>query len=203
MIKIFRKIRQQLLTENKFSKYLLYAIGEIILVVIGILIAVQLNTNRENKNDLGYKYLTEMRAEVQNNLFLVNERIRMLNKNVKNQEAALNTKNITELPLDSINMITKPINLGFNISELTFNKMKNLGLTTLTENDTLNAQINKYYNSDVEYLKLAMNYVLDMYKKNVGYLEYEQDAFEFSYGDMIEIEFPSLNNQSNEETENI
>ena len=43
MIKFFRKIRQRLLTENKFSKYLLYAIGEIILVVIGILIALQLN----------------------------------------------------------------------------------------------------------------------------------------------------------------
>ncbi len=38
MIKFFRKIRKRLLTENKFSKYLIYAIGEIILVVIGILI---------------------------------------------------------------------------------------------------------------------------------------------------------------------
>ena len=43
MIKFFRRIRQQLLSENKFSKYLLYAIGEIILVVIGILIALQIN----------------------------------------------------------------------------------------------------------------------------------------------------------------
>ena len=47
MIKFFRKIRQNLLTENKFSKYLLYAIGEIILVVIGILIALQINTANE------------------------------------------------------------------------------------------------------------------------------------------------------------
>ena len=43
MIRIFRKLRQTLLTENKYSKYLLYAIGEIILVVIGILIALQIN----------------------------------------------------------------------------------------------------------------------------------------------------------------
>ena len=47
MIKYFRKIRKKLLTENKFSKYLLYAIGEIILVVVGILIAVQLNNQNE------------------------------------------------------------------------------------------------------------------------------------------------------------
>jgi hypothetical protein len=46
MIKVFRKIRQKMLTENKFGKYLLYAIGEIILVVIGILIALQINISQ-------------------------------------------------------------------------------------------------------------------------------------------------------------
>ncbi|RRQ48127.1 hypothetical protein DZC72_10390 [Maribacter algicola] len=50
MIKFFRKFRQQLLKENRFSKYLLYAIGEILLVVIGILIALQLdNWNDQQK----------------------------------------------------------------------------------------------------------------------------------------------------------
>jgi hypothetical protein len=51
MIKFFRKIRQKTLTENKFSKYLLYAIGEIFLVVIGIYIAIQFNNwNVANQN---------------------------------------------------------------------------------------------------------------------------------------------------------
>ena len=51
MIKIFRKIRQNLLIENKTSKYFKYAIGEIVLVVIGILIALQINTwNEQQKN---------------------------------------------------------------------------------------------------------------------------------------------------------
>lgn len=51
MIKFFRKIRQNLLTENKFSKYLLYAIGEIILVVIGILIALGINNWNQKNSD--------------------------------------------------------------------------------------------------------------------------------------------------------
>ncbi|MEM8927711.1 MAG: DUF6090 family protein [Bacteroidota bacterium] len=51
MIKFFRRIRKSLLVESKFSKYLLYAIGEIVLVVIGILIALQVNNwNNENTN---------------------------------------------------------------------------------------------------------------------------------------------------------
>jgi hypothetical protein len=50
MIKFFRKIRQNLIMENKTSKYLKYAIGEIVLVVIGILIALQINSwNDERK----------------------------------------------------------------------------------------------------------------------------------------------------------
>jgi hypothetical protein len=49
MIKFFRKIRQKLLSDNKFSKYLIYAVGEIILVVIGIMIALQFNNWNESR----------------------------------------------------------------------------------------------------------------------------------------------------------
>jgi len=49
MIKFFRKIRQNLLNEGKTTKYFEYAIGEIILVVIGILIALSLNNWNENR----------------------------------------------------------------------------------------------------------------------------------------------------------
>lgn len=47
MIKLFRNIRKNLLAEGKSSRYLKYAIGEIILVVIGILIALQINNWKE------------------------------------------------------------------------------------------------------------------------------------------------------------
>jgi len=49
MIKFFRNIRQNMIKENKVSNYLLYAIGEIVLVVIGILIALQINNWNESK----------------------------------------------------------------------------------------------------------------------------------------------------------
>lgn len=49
MIKFFRKIRQNLLSEGKTEKYFKYAIGEIILVVIGILIALQINNWNEKR----------------------------------------------------------------------------------------------------------------------------------------------------------
>ncbi|NKI30945.1 DUF6090 family protein [Croceivirga thetidis] len=69
MIKFFRKIRQKLLSENKFSKYLLYAIGEIILVVIGILIALQINTWNEKRkaNNDEQRLIADLNTEFQNN----------------------------------------------------------------------------------------------------------------------------------------
>jgi len=49
MISFFRKIRQKLLQQNKVSHYLAYAFEEIFLVVIGILIALQINTWNEDR----------------------------------------------------------------------------------------------------------------------------------------------------------
>ncbi len=51
MFRFFRKIRQRLLNSNKVSRYLLYALGEILLVVIGILIALQVDNWNEERKD--------------------------------------------------------------------------------------------------------------------------------------------------------
>ena len=70
MIKFFRQIRYQLMSENKTSKYLKYAIGEILLVVIGILIAIQVNnwnTSRiQQKKSISY--LKEIKSNLQEDL---------------------------------------------------------------------------------------------------------------------------------------
>ncbi len=68
MIKFFRQIRQRLLMENKTSKYFKYAIGEIVLVVIGILIALQINSwNQDRLNRIEEKtILTNLKGDFEN-----------------------------------------------------------------------------------------------------------------------------------------
>ena len=69
MIKFFRKIRFDLMEKNKTGKYLKYAIGEIILVVIGILIALQINNWNEirkaklNENSIYKNMLVDVKTE--------------------------------------------------------------------------------------------------------------------------------------------
>jgi hypothetical protein len=75
MIKFFRKFRQKLLSENKFSNYLIYAVGEIVLVVIGILIALQINNWNENRkaNENFILLLSNVRNELAYNIELSSE----------------------------------------------------------------------------------------------------------------------------------
>jgi len=68
MIKFFRTIRQKLISEGKTVNYLKYAIGEIVLVIIGILIALQINNANELRKT--EKKIVAILKEVQNDLVL-------------------------------------------------------------------------------------------------------------------------------------
>ncbi|TVZ60201.1 hypothetical protein NA63_2751 [Flavobacteriaceae bacterium MAR_2010_105] len=70
MIKFFRKIRYNLMEQNKTSKYFKYAIGEIVLVVIGILIALQINNWNINRTNgiLEQQYINRLIKELKNDL---------------------------------------------------------------------------------------------------------------------------------------
>lgn len=103
-MKFFRKIRQRLITENKFSKYLIYAIGEITLVVIGILIALQVNNLNElrKKREAEYQVLNSLLADLISN-----------EEKLKKVEPKINRQiNETKLILDF--MADEPIDSLFN-----------------------------------------------------------------------------------------
>lgn len=110
MIKFFRKIRQQLLKENRFSKYLLYAIGEIFLVVIGILIALQINNWNESRkskrtaNEVYTNLLTSLEqdsVEVERTIILLTESLETQRKLILNPSNPYSSVSNTE-DLDDI-----------------------------------------------------------------------------------------------------
>lgn len=105
-MKIFRKTRLKLLGKNSFSKYFIYAIGEIILVVIGILIALYLN-NKKDESDLYEKqktHFTLIKNELISNLQILDEEDEDLSKIIKNLRMIINLSN-SEVAIDTINEI--------------------------------------------------------------------------------------------------
>lgn len=89
MISFFRKIRQKLLTKNRVTQYFIYAIGEILLVVIGILIALSINNwNEWRKERISEKVLlTDLRSDF-------DENIRQLNSDIERKANTIQTINI-------------------------------------------------------------------------------------------------------------
>lgn len=91
MIKLFRNIRQRLLSESKFSKYLIYAIGEIVLVMIGILMALQINNwNTERILDKESREFTvRLLSEVRVNIKANDEEIKKEERQIKSARSIL------------------------------------------------------------------------------------------------------------------
>ncbi len=111
MIKFFRKIRQKLLSENRFNKYLIYAFGEIILVVIGILIALQINNwNESNQNR---KKVDKLLVKIQKDIKTDISQIQRLTEYYRNKDSiillVLNDK-ITREEYESPNSV-QPLHL--------------------------------------------------------------------------------------------
>jgi len=155
MIKFFRKIRQKMLTENKFSKYLIYAIGEIVLVVIGILIALSINNWNNNKaerrleNDILKEILVNLEADIQNIEIKANENNRFAKHN---QLVYEHLKNKTQLT-DSLKYYYsylwgfgnfQPIKVGYE-------NLKSRGLSII-KNGTLRKEISELYEYKYYYL---------------------------------------------------
>ncbi len=167
MIKFFRKIRQRLLTENKFSKYLLYAVGEILLVIIGILIALKLN-NLNNTQDLRqkeYTLLVEVRNNLEANMNEFNSSIKWQTQQIKNIEKIIDYSKKGYLWNDTLGIaITQFQNPEeFYVNSSGYNSLQSIGLDIISS-DTVRQSITQLYD---------MHYTICAVRSN----EYGQELF--------------------------
>jgi hypothetical protein len=109
MLRFFRQIRQRLLTNSRFGKYLLYAVGEILLVVIGILIALQVDNINEVKKDRKKELAYLQRF--QNDLVL----------NLKEMDRLILTSDSVRMRIDSL--LSVPMGEIPSLSNADFNRL--------------------------------------------------------------------------------
>jgi len=151
MIKLFRNIRKQLLGEGKTTNYLKYAIGEIVLVVIGILIALQINNwNEDFKNSKKEKgYLINLQQdlvldsirlnELEHNLELAVKSKKSFKKIIEGQNASLDS--LTVYFYNQTDIITDFVPNSTTLDELKYSNGLNL-----ISNSQLRRQIVTLYN---------------------------------------------------------
>lgn len=177
MLKFFRKIRQKLLTENKFSKYLIYAFGEIVLVVIGILIALSINNKNENKKLLKSKteYYKQLVEELNLDIKELEPHLKRIEQSIMSYDAYMATFEIPNMPLDSIYQHIKkvdPIFAPTRFNTKTIEVLKSTGDIKLISSSIkdllirLENQQNLYVDeNDVNY-GLYLNTTIDAYLIN-------------------------------------
>jgi hypothetical protein len=201
MIKFFRKIRQKLLSENKFSKYLLYAIGEIILVVIGILIALSINNWNTNKNTQStiINYYERINEELKHEIEtkkrkrvafqdLANKNIRTLNiLNTNNKDSIFTLKELLGATATGWE-----INIALPVTE----EFISSNYLTEVENDSLKLAFN-FLSKMKEYLQIHNDFKKTQYVNTIEpffnkHINYSHVALEV-YKDNLVIGGPPTN----------
>ncbi len=171
MIKFFRHIRQRLLSESKFNppegrsragKYMLYAIGEIILVVIGILIALQINNwNEERKaRKLESNFIELLIQDLNSDAENLSDLVEGSDAAVESKNLILDyidgdTANISSLSTHFLNAVFHGINT-FVPNKGAIEEIKSAGGLSLIKDQKVSNQILELYN------------VYDRFERNTG-----------------------------------
>jgi len=173
MIKFFRKIRKRMITENKFSKYLLYAIGEIALVMIGILLALQVNNWNEVRKSADQEtlYLTRLLSENKQDIVAFKENIIELEKGM---ESVVNFSEALKDEIIDDPSLIKSANAYFQYGSIypifyssnsTFEDLSSTGNLKVITNTNLRDSIVQHYASHkyvAERINIAISWALPL-----------------------------------------
>jgi hypothetical protein len=177
MIKIFRKIRQNMIKENNVSKYLLYAIGEIILVVIGILIALSVNNwNQERLNQQRVNgYLKSLTEDLKSDIEQYNFNIKAYTNDIDNNSSVLQNDAYKKLEVDSISELVISYYQIDKTSNQTYERIKNAGLIESLGSEEINKAINDYYNLEITYYQGLLQWDKGFNDKDVEFWLYNSN----------------------------
>ncbi|NNF32502.1 MAG: hypothetical protein HKN68_00225 [Saprospiraceae bacterium] len=166
MIKFLRKIRQSLLIRGETSKYLKYAVGEILLVMIGILLALQVNNWNENRkdHDKEVKLLIELRddlVETKNDLLTDIEKAQQILATTNTLYRAITEDDITgKSPFKlSTRYILESAILFPKLSA--YEAIQSEGITIIS-NDNLRKNITDFYQLHLKRVAAAEAFIQDL-----------------------------------------
>lgn len=154
MIKFFRNIRKSIIGKGATQKYFLYAIGEIILVVIGILIAVSINNWNEQRisSQKETAYLNGFKNDIEAQIVNFKGRTSFYEDVINSAESIVSSyiKHGKLLDIDSLNnKLTKLLyTTGYPLINTTYNEVNSVGGINLIQDKKLRTSIIEYYQGE-------------------------------------------------------
>ncbi len=196
MLPFFRKIRWRLAQDNQFFKYSRYALGEIILVVIGILIALQINNWNEEKkdNERFLNNLRGMRSDLISDTLSFNNYLEFLEQSSQGKELLLQQESFDEFSLDSLIVLIQPFTDVNEFNTKTYEKIDWSAVKQDERLDSLVSAIQNYYLVKKASHDANVNWDKDFAIKEAEYWYYHED-FELSYLESVNKHYPYLNSE--------
>lgn len=156
MLRFFSNIRQKLAAENNVAKYLRYAVGEILLVVIGILIALQVNNWNEQRKQRATElhYLSNLKNDLNLNIAEIEKYIAVRNSRTASANIILEYfegKPLTDFDEFNRNAVNVYTWQKFFQIDNTFQELTNSGNLSIISNDSIK---NNLFNLETLYKKL-------------------------------------------------
>lgn len=187
MINLYRKIRKNLVSKNKTTKYIKYAVGEIALVMIGILLAMQINNwnqNRLHKNEFN-NILETISQDLKRDTLVADNIIKYYKiietNSLKIIHKKINRNNYTKHP-QARSLVSRY--RSFTIQTKGFEMVKDYSSKNKVRNDSIFTTISQFYTPFLEIIDDSNDFVkkevlsnINTYKKYDWYVDWTLGRF--------------------------
>ena len=197
MIKIFRKIRQDLLSKRKTGKYLKYALGEILLVMIGILLALQVNNWNNNRIERKKEanFIENIHKEFQLNRTQLDT---VIFHHKKVYENSIKILNLTPINAQTVNIDSLSFYISntfhhytFNPQQSSINSLTNTSSFEIISNLELRKMLQKwnelvkdYQEEELLFRKYSFDNYVPYFSKNISFLAFTNNLNIFDFNNV-------------------
>ena len=190
-----KNLKNNSLKERKFKHYILYAFGEIFLIIAGILIAVNINNWNEKRAFLkkANSYIADVKKDLEIDTSYFGNAVKRIELKIDYKKRLLNQDSIANYSTRTIQGILSTGTNNITINKGAFEKIVESGILTLPEKKFLFEKLDNYYSNYINYLNEFNKWEENSVKKDMDFWVY-QDNYDLEYFDSL---YPTHKSESN------
>jgi len=164
-----------------------FAVGEILLVVIGILLALQINNWNENRinNEKLKNYLTDIVIDLKRDTDSAIRELEIVKTLNETRKSFLALKDYNSLSVDSLEKSLETFYGQVEFNKASFNKIENSGITDFGQYDTLIEGVRTYYNDFIPGIEGRLAAASRAVELEDNFWRYTQNSYEFTYDEEL------------------